>query len=319
MPNWCENEIQITGPSKEIQRFIDLFELNELAKEEYPIDGHGSTEIRFDMNILAKMPEELDIVARGSTAFHVYKPEELEYTIKELFHSNKGLRLGENGKVVELSPRTKYNVKAMFFEEEPAGWETVKGMKLSEFIDWLHQKYPEHDKIKNDDFRNTPFIPYVPKDENAPEVPEDVMYAGNFLSEYYYGLKLQENIRKYGHPHWYDWNCENIGCKWSCSEIFHFSIDADINKDDNVSLTMAIDTPWSPPIQFYKTLSNEFPSLEVNVEFIEYGCDFAGYCRNGSEGFYNEISESPLYVPFDEDEDIDREELNSTEVNTEAK
>lgn len=317
MPNWCENEIQITGPSKEIQRFIDLFELNELAKDEYPVDGHGTTDIRFDMDKLVKMPEDLDIVARGTSEFYLYKPKELQYTIEELYHSNKGRRLGEDGKAIDFSPRTKFNVKAMFFEEDEAGWETVKGMKLNEFIDWLHQKYPELDEIKNDDFRNKPLTPYDPNANKEPEQPKDVFHARDFLSEYYYGLKLQENIRIYGHPHWYDWNYANLGCKWSSSEIFHFSVNGDINKDEIISLTLAIDTPWSPPIGFYKKLSAEFPSLDITVEYIEYGCDFAGHVSNGEDIPYEAISLSPLYVNYAED-DIDREELTPNEVKTES-
>jgi hypothetical protein len=49
------------------------------------------------------------------------------------------------------------------------------------------------------------------------------------------------------------------------------------NKED---ITCIFQTAWSPPINFYKKLSEMYPLLEIYYEYNEWGMGFCGHGRN---------------------------------------
>ena len=80
--------------------------------------------------------------------------------------------------------------------------------------------------------------------------------------------EIQALAEKYGATDWYDWSLKNWGCKWDARDI-----DIQEDKDDCLYLTFA--TPWSPPIDFYKNLANDY-KVEMTADYREEGMEFCG-------------------------------------------
>ena len=79
-----------------------------------------------------------------------------------------------------------------------------------------------------------------------------------------------ENIKKYGHKDWYDWNLANWGTKWDVE-----AYDDEPNEEEYIRLQF--DTAWSPPIEFYTHIKADFPNLDISWFYDEPGMQFAGY------------------------------------------
>lgn len=60
------------------------------------------------------------------------------------------------------------------------------------------------------------------------------------------GQQYIDNIDKYGVADWYDWRCENWGCKWNASETEIFTPLDEVKDGEFVEIQF--NTPWSPPI-----------------------------------------------------------------------
>jgi len=80
------------------------------------------------------------------------------------------------------------------------------------------------------------------------------------------------NQEKYGYASWYDFNISNWGTKWDASNIC-------IEEFSDNSITITFDTAWSPPEQFYHDMHAN--GWELTASFIEQGCNFIGYFRDG--------------------------------------
>lgn len=63
--------------------------------------------------------------------------------------------------------------------------------------------------------------------------------------------EIAELVKKYGVEDWYYWSINNWGCKWEAREI-------EIMESDPKEIYLRFDTPWSPPINFYKNLANDY-------------------------------------------------------------
>ena len=74
-------------------------------------------------------------------------------------------------------------------------------------------------------------------------------------------------LEKYGASGWYDWNCQNIGCKWD--------VEGEVETLGNSAL-IYFDSPWSPPLDGVELLSRQFPELEFKLDYFEPGMMFAG-------------------------------------------
>lgn len=73
-------------------------------------------------------------------------------------------------------------------------------------------------------------------------------------------------IETYGADNWYDWRYKNWGVKWDASESQFF---------DDDDIIAEFETPWGPPIEFFKRLSLEFPELDFRLQFADEF--FGGY------------------------------------------
>jgi hypothetical protein len=96
-------------------------------------------------------------------------------------------------------------------------------------------------------------------------------WLGSDDSEAQHNLEEQQqrNIEKYGHPTWYEWNHENWGCKWSDNNT-------QLTVDRFGALDITFETPWSPPVAGFITISKLFPSLRFVLSFTEEGNFFVG-------------------------------------------
>ena len=89
----------------------------------------------------------------------------------------------------------------------------------------------------------------------------------------------KRNLEKYGARNWYDWCVANWGTKWDAKEI-------DFNDDGDQSAYVFFDTAWSPPIELFNWFARQYPDSEMQLEFIEEGCQFEGiWSYNPQDGF----------------------------------
>ena len=127
----------------------------------------------------------------------------------------------------------------------------------------------------------------------------------------------QEELRqKYGSSNWYEWNCDNWGTKWDCS-------DSHYTEEDKI---LQFQTAWACPEKIIAEMKLAFPDLRFdgsyadedfgsNVGYIEDGllyplenlseeaCETAATLW-GHEGYYDD--EEGRWI-FDEEEDEDDE------------
>jgi hypothetical protein len=126
----------------------------------------------------------------------------------------------------------------------------------------------------------------------------------------------EELRRKYGYSNWYDWNCNNWGTKWDCS-------DSHYTEEDKI---LQFQTAWACPEKIIAEMKLAFPDLRFdgsyadedfgsNVGYIEDGllyplenlseeaCETAATLW-GHEGYYDD--EKGRWI-FDGEEDEDDE------------
>ena len=82
-------------------------------------------------------------------------------------------------------------------------------------------------------------------------------------------LEAQEsdNLAKYGHRNWYDWNIANWGTKWD------FALE-NIDRVDANTVSAAFDSAWAPPIDAYIKLCAL--GFEIEAMYYEPGMGFVG-------------------------------------------
>jgi len=91
---------------------------------------------------------------------------------------------------------------------------------------------------------------------------------------------------------WYEWSINNWGCKWNC-QVSDWTYDEDTN---TVSLTF--DSPWSPPIQLYEYIDQEFDEFNISAEYCEEGIGFVGEFVDGRDDCYDFSDLEDLeYIP----------------------
>ena len=76
---------------------------------------------------------------------------------------------------------------------------------------------------------------------------------------------------------WYEWRCNNWGCKWDSSNT-EYQI-----KNNMGQYTFS--TPWNYPLPWLKTVSKIFPTLTFHIKYEDEGFNFFGtsIVKNGNE------------------------------------
>ncbi len=106
------------------------------------------------------------------------------------------------------------------------------------------------------------------------------------------------NLEKYGFAHWYDFQVARWGTKWNAYEINKLA-------DTDDTLLIEFDTAWSPPIGIYQTMHEK--GFKVEATFVEQGCDFVGYWKDGHDHTDNLSKVSPAF--YDDDAGFSYDEL----------
>ena len=88
----------------------------------------------------------------------------------------------------------------------------------------------------------------------------------------------EELRRKYGSSNWYDWNLENWGTKWDCSESTY-------SEEDKI---LQFQTPWACPQEIIGEMKLMFPDLKFNGNYADE--DFGSNVGHIEDG---------LLYPFD--------------------
>jgi hypothetical protein len=88
-------------------------------------------------------------------------------------------------------------------------------------------------------------------------------------------------MEEYNNGAWYNTNIDEWGTKWDVSYN-----EANI-ECDTTCITMQMSTAWSPPIGFGSTLSKRY-NVEVELQYEESGCDFAGKTTCRPDGTIDE-------------------------------
>jgi hypothetical protein len=70
----------------------------------------------------------------------------------------------------------------------------------------------------------------------------------------------------------FDWEVQNWGCRWGAGE-------AELMDDNGCELFYQFDTPWNPPVAFFKALGKLWPNLKFLLEYDEPGMRFKGLCK----------------------------------------
>jgi len=103
----------------------------------------------------------------------------------------------------------------------------------------------------------------------------------------------KNNIKKYGHANWYDWQVQNWGTKWDVGFEEDHGNRGELH---NGSMTVGFDSAWSPPIAAYQELVDR--GYRITAYYFEPGMAFWGSFIDGSEDYYC----GGDYVPKDIDE-----------------
>lgn len=91
---------------------------------------------------------------------------------------------------------------------------------------------------------------------------------------------LQYLTQKFGATNWYGFNLKNYGCKWDVS-LDDIHVDGD-------SIEFYFNSPWGPPLEFFKFLGRQ--GFDVDLNYEESGVQFCGTLSvikgNESEEYY---------------------------------
>ena len=95
------------------------------------------------------------------------------------------------------------------------------------------------------------------------------------------------NLKKFGSPDWYEWNCKNYGSKWSEFDGVFGQI-----SDNEINATFM--SAWSPIGEGIRNVSKQFPTLDFVLSYDEGGMAFCGgYAFRNGEIFADIEGEYP--------------------------
>lgn len=118
-------------------------------------------------------------------------------------------------------------------------------------------------------------------DPTPPELLEDVPVGENYVERS--AAREAENEENFGHKDWYHWNIDNWGTKWDINTEEADDIEL---ADGALEISLSFDTAWSPPIEFYRTMTDGF-DFEVEAYYNEEGMTFCGkYTSEDDDDFY---------------------------------
>lgn len=92
---------------------------------------------------------------------------------------------------------------------------------------------------------------------------------------------------------WYYWSIEHWGCKWDDSAT-------SMSMKSDIAAIFTFETPWSPPVGAFNTISEMFPTLIFYLYYIEEGMGFEGYAKWMNGKCIDEKTVELSHIPEDE-------------------
>ena len=132
--------------------------------------------------------------------------------------------------------------------------------------------------------------------------PQDLVdtvagWSADPVTQAEYQRKFDENLAKYGHKDWYDWNLDNWGTKWADGET-HIAM-----RNDGFC-GLRFETPWCAPEAGIDKVSKLFPEIEFVLTYMEQGVGFVGATAYKNGTVASSYSES-ITMPNYDDENYD--------------
>lgn len=98
---------------------------------------------------------------------------------------------------------------------------------------------------------------------------QDGISDEEYIKQPDHNMPLEEALMFKGN-HWYDWNVRNWGTKWDVAvrdgEEYP---DTELYEESTTVLGYKFNTAWSPPTEAITKLSEQYPSLEMNLSYEE--------------------------------------------------
>jgi|688.fasta_scaffold91753_3 hypothetical protein len=117
--------------------------------------------------------------------------------------------------------------------------------------------------------------------------------------------KNEDNIAKYGHKDWYDWQYEEWGTKWGDCDTHLEPMSEMNNGAHEVSITFQ--TAWGSASEGFRKVSAMFPSLMFTFDYDEEAGFFAGMeVMKGGMTIYE-----GTYAPCEYGEEVDWDDDSS--------
>ena len=105
-----------------------------------------------------------------------------------------------------------------------------------------------------------------------------------------------KNKEKYGAKNWYDWCVTHWGTKWDVDTRPGVASGNIVSRsEDGTEVSLGFHTAWSPPVDFYATLADEF-GFEITAYYYEGGCAFCGYWSSDGDDDTYEIKGDSTWV-----------------------
>lgn len=99
----------------------------------------------------------------------------------------------------------------------------------------------------------------------------------------------KSNVKKYGHEDWYSWQVSTWGTKWDPGPL---NGEVEELPDGKATFTCFFDSAWAPPVNGFRLITQKYPDLHINLEYVETGCSFFGVASgNFTDGFYDNYQE----------------------------
>ena len=93
----------------------------------------------------------------------------------------------------------------------------------------------------------------------------------------------KDRIKKFGYKNWYDWRIAKWGTKWTESDL---QIGQEYTEHiDHAVIAFNFNSAWSPPIEAFNKISEDYPNLVFCLYYEEPGMGFCGsnIWANGEE------------------------------------
>ena len=77
---------------------------------------------------------------------------------------------------------------------------------------------------------------------------------------------------------WWDWRVTHWGTKWEVYDVDSWgSIEYEEDEEHGeYSVSFPFSTAWSPPIEWYDYVTENYPAISIDAYYEEFGCCFAG-------------------------------------------